>query len=718
MRVLQRIRSWASDDEAGWIEDGEVRPRVRALLPDESKSWPRNKHVFWLCGPVGCGKSAISQALAEEFANRGRLLGSFFFFRGSGDRSKIYRLAVTLAIQMSASIPSTAPLVEAGMKTPGFEGMSAGDQLTLLIFEPLKQIICGSSSASTLPESGNDEVKVEEPKPRSERRAWRRTIFPPLFKRRSPGSTLGPGDSATPPQTPRPASAQEDPFLIILDGLDECEDRIEAAHLIDAILRFVGQHPQVPLRLFIASRIEEHIRARIERPAVHIENVVDHPSSLDIENVCRHTFEQAAKETRVIRAYGQQWPSDEEISQLVSHAGGSFIFISTLLRYILDPEDMQRDGLTPMERLKLALDMNPGLDGLYTELLQSAKHISHFQEVVLTLALLKTPFPISCLARLLHLPSFKVVNVFVPLQSIIHVPEDDDKTEVTIFHSSLREFILDEARSHDIFPTAERHSCRINLAYEVCRIGYLRSTWDEEHESEVEKSLVSYAESYTLNRPQNDHWKDLADPIDPHVDFLVSLGQQQASKPEFQAAFGAFSCSIHFPGEASVDSNSWTCITIPNVLRRAILCLERLQHNRGDRASGMQNLKLLEAIYRKPLPDADTSIHRCMVMHSVIRLMNGVDEYTTCSSSFLDPAYYTAAWIYHLANAIGSDDDPDDSNVLSFLLSPYPASKPPANRPIKFTLDVPYTLVAIEHTVKVINGRVSMVWPFCKLATD
>ncbi|TEB09417.1 hypothetical protein FA13DRAFT_1107779 [Coprinellus micaceus] len=48
-----------------------------------------NPHILWIYGYAGCGKSAISQAVAEQLAQDGRLAASFFFFRGSGDRSRI-----------------------------------------------------------------------------------------------------------------------------------------------------------------------------------------------------------------------------------------------------------------------------------------------------------------------------------------------------------------------------------------------------------------------------------------------------------------------------------------------------------------------------------------------------------------------------------------------------------------------------------------------------
>jgi hypothetical protein len=113
-------------------------------------------------------------------------------------------------------------------------------------------------------------------------------------------------------------------------------------------------------------------------------------------------------------------------------------FSSVLLRYILDPEGSQNDGLTPMERFKLALNMNPGLDGLYQRILQGGKAVDCFSDIVYTLALLQDKVSIYDLSLILGIPPFKVVNALIPVQSIIQVPGDDRTRDVTMFHTSQR----------------------------------------------------------------------------------------------------------------------------------------------------------------------------------------------------------------------------------------------------------------------------------------
>ncbi|RXW16450.1 hypothetical protein EST38_g9398 [Candolleomyces aberdarensis] len=127
------------------------------------------------------------------------------------------------------------------------------------------------------------------------------------------------------------------------------------------MLKFFRANPTIPLRFFITTRIEQHIQDRLEVPEVILDNLDRHGSEHDIEMFVEAEFQREAKRNRVIRAYIQQhgnWPTAYDRHELIDHIQGSFIFGSTLLKYILWNKG---DGLTPMDRLPLALEMNPVL---------------------------------------------------------------------------------------------------------------------------------------------------------------------------------------------------------------------------------------------------------------------------------------------------------------------------------------------------------------------
>ncbi|KAJ2933102.1 hypothetical protein H1R20_g4001, partial [Candolleomyces eurysporus] len=283
-------------------------------------------HVYWTHGYVSCGKSAISQTLSRKYAEKGRLPASFFFCRNSGDRSKMTKFAVTLASQMVAAIPSTRLFVKAAVKAEpalATRGVSLATQLERLVYKPFQAVL------------------------------KRGLILKTLLK---------------------------GPFLIVIDGLDECEDKEEVKEFINHLLDFFKRHPSIPLRFFITSRVELHIQECLNTDGVLLDDLVTRGSEGDILTFLGTSFLVQAKKDLVIAAYIRghgQWPTRKDMKMLVHHIGGSFIFASIVFKYIIGPLD---DSLTPMTRLPLAFNMNPGLDGLYAHTLTRSRHLLHFTD--------------------------------------------------------------------------------------------------------------------------------------------------------------------------------------------------------------------------------------------------------------------------------------------------------------------------------------------------
>ncbi|RXW22625.1 hypothetical protein EST38_g3228 [Candolleomyces aberdarensis] len=394
--------------DASHTRDREISPPNSACFPGTRQeviqaivSWAKssllwNTHVLWLYGYVGCGKSAIALAIALKFERSNRLVGSFFFFRNTGDRSRMTKFATTLACQLAAAIPEAAPFIEKAVRAElGLLGSSSVvSQLRRLVYEPFKAAV-----------------------------GWGRLFRTILL---------------------------ESPFLIIIDGLDECEDRRDVQDFIDDMFEFFKENPFVPLRFFITSRVEQHIQGRLKHGQVRLENLVNHCSRDDIDTFISICFEDEKLRNPVVKAYIDthgDWPTKADKDQLVDHIGGSFIFGSGLFRYIVDPTN---DQSTPMERLPHTLKMNPGLDTLYAQTLARSQHLPHFPEIISTLALLFEPLPIVGIADLLGIEPFEVVRVLVNLQAIIHIPGTDE-LPVTFCHTSLRDFLTTESRSRYFF---------------------------------------------------------------------------------------------------------------------------------------------------------------------------------------------------------------------------------------------------------------------------
>ncbi|RXW17247.1 hypothetical protein EST38_g8604 [Candolleomyces aberdarensis] len=325
---------------------------------------------------------------------------------------------------MAAAIPQTEPFIREAVRrnpallSPPGEAVSLQDRMQCLVYEPFKAL---------------DGQK---------KRVWAQT---------------------------------QGPFLMVLDGLDECNDKDEVQELIDGMLAFFNNNPLIPLRVFITSRVEEHIQSRLGVPAVRLDNLVDHCSDDDIATFLDILFEDAGKRNSVIRAYVRQhgqWPTKSDRRELVEHIGGSFIFASAVFKFIMAVNTEANDPRTPMDRLPLALKMNPGLDGLYAQTLARSQHLPHFSDIISTIALLFEPFSTSAIAELLGIHIYEVVNVLVNLQAIIQVPGTDD-IPVTLCHTSLRDFLTTQSRSGDFFAHPSHH-VRLLLRFLECKLKYLQ----------------------------------------------------------------------------------------------------------------------------------------------------------------------------------------------------------------------------------------------------
>lgn len=371
---------------------------------DRSLVLPRTPHIMWVYGFAGCGKSALAQEMAKRYSRQNRLAGDFFFFRGSADRCQLGRLATTIASQVANAIPATVPLIEAavkanpGLATQGTTSLVA--QFDRLVYRPISSI--------------------------------RRKLLLKCLLRGS--------------------------VIIVLDGLDECEDREEVATFIEQMIDFFDKNPLVPLRVLVTSRVENHIHQRLHSSnQVRLLDLAHQTSNADIAAALDVAFEKG-KKNRII-ACDESWPPSDLKARLVQHIGGSFIFMTTILKILFSPSHI--DGRTPVDRLPLILDMAPNFDDLYRSILDPWKHLPHFQDVLSTVALSLEQLSISQIADVLRLRTVDVVHVLAHLHAIVQVP-DDDRTPVILWHSSLQDFLSSIERSGPFFTPPSYHR---NLAY-------------------------------------------------------------------------------------------------------------------------------------------------------------------------------------------------------------------------------------------------------------
>lgn len=274
-------------------------------------------HVIWLHGSAGYGKSAICRSLAKQLEESKTLAGSFFFFKTDPRRNSAKALIATLVYQIAYYAPEIRQYIaNAITDDPTIYRKSLKTQWVKLILEPVTQLAAGD------PLQGRSSIQKK---------------------------------------------------LILIDGLDECEDRDDRRDLFDAIRSCLDG----PFKLLITSRPEHDIRESFNTLSpIECIDLMHLPSFHDdIKLYLRDSFAQI-KRTHTRKDFAPSWPPEDLIKQLASKASGQFIYAQTVVKYI---EDTSFD---PEKRLNIILDSqttpqdhNPyaELDSLYCKILTSSK---------------------------------------------------------------------------------------------------------------------------------------------------------------------------------------------------------------------------------------------------------------------------------------------------------------------------------------------------------
>ena len=364
---------------------------------------------------AGYGKSAILHTIAEHYEKEGRLIGSFFFSRGAGDRSILRRLVPTLTYQLYHRVQATRRSIENVIEADPFVAtQSSAYQFQKLIIEPIR----AASSCNAFPS------------------------FSPL--------------------------------IIVIDALDECNDKTLMREFLEGLMRTFRENQELPLRVIITSRVEEHIQEALGTPSarsvVHRLSLLDFDARADIRAVFQSRLSTLYHEKhRLMQDVLSPWPSESDLDSVVAKSDGSFLFATTLIDHI------GSRGL-PQDNLHTALMAEGGLDPHYAQILADATRDNNFERVFGTVMLIRKSIPIVFLAHLLQLRSADIVQTLLGLQSILKIPDGDYHGAIRPVHPSLRDFLISPARSRDFFinPPAQH----LLIAADCLRVLAVRPTDD------------------------------------------------------------------------------------------------------------------------------------------------------------------------------------------------------------------------------------------------
>ncbi|KAJ7133778.1 hypothetical protein C8R46DRAFT_1015167 [Mycena filopes] len=375
-------------------------PGTRDTTSDDLLTWSQDDcsaaTVLWLHGSAGMGKSAIAQDFASRCQEAGILGASFFFKRGSPDRGTWKGLFPTIAYQLATSFAELEePIQRAVAKDKLVVGQTMRHQMQKLL--------------------------------------------------------LGPFYEAT--------SLRNLPPIIVLDGLDECEDHSTQVPLLKLLFDVIRTRT-LPARVLVVSRPEPHIREVIEAAENFgicrtLELRPDNSALADLRHYLSEEFSRIRESQRLWGLHLEaNWPGQDTINHLVQKSSGTFIYAATVVRYVDDQYSH------PTEQLSRVLNLDPQstapLDTLYTEvlsrvpdrvLLQRILHaVVHVQQVGWA-----DPEDIDAALQICNGTTYLTLR---SLHSLLDVPQPRiigyPFRGVKFKHMSFRDFLTDPTRSTDL----------------------------------------------------------------------------------------------------------------------------------------------------------------------------------------------------------------------------------------------------------------------------
>ncbi|KAB5593568.1 hypothetical protein CTheo_2957 [Ceratobasidium theobromae] len=364
---------------------------TRTAIMSEMNNWsldPNAPDLYLMSGMAGTGKTTIACSFSSRLEEREQLAASFFCTRTSPECRDASRIVPTIAYQLARySTPYQIALCEVLDKDPDIGSKDIVKQFERLLKGPLLKV------KATIPEN----------------------------------------------------------LVVVIDALDECDDRRSTKLVLDLIFRFA---PGLPLKFFTTSRPEPEIYSKMiaqsstSRTILHLHEIETSLVQADIELYLKEELDPIS-------------PSKDDIIQLATRSGNLFIYAATLVRYIQPDEG----SIDPQRRLRTALAITPEstnkyaeIDGLYTTVLKTAlqrkgmdsEEAADVHAVLWTVLCVQEPINVDTLLTLSGInDTRRTVSVLQPLRSVVHLSETTGL--VSTLHASFPDFMFTKERSDTLF---------------------------------------------------------------------------------------------------------------------------------------------------------------------------------------------------------------------------------------------------------------------------
>ena len=354
---------------------------------------PQERHVFWLNGLAGTGKSTIAQTFSKMVAQNGTLGASFFCSRDYLNRKELRNIFPTIAYQLACQYPSFRNrILRTIKKDPSIASASLISQLEDLIIDPLSS----TNISCVIVIDALDECIDDQPASALLSVLGRYAKNLPLIKIFITGR----------PET-RIHKGFRLPFL-------EPLTQIFSLHGIEL------------------AKVDKDIRLYLREKLIAVAE--------------RRNFDLA-----------DSWPCEEDLTTLTKKSSGLFIFASTLARFIEseDHDPIEQLRLIVNFPNSTIHEGRAGIDPLYAQVLEHASSdvkdtavFANFRKVVGAVILAFNPLSRTQIAKLLDISPSLIPATLRYLHSVLLIPNDASK-EIRIFHKSFSDFMQNRDHCSD-----------------------------------------------------------------------------------------------------------------------------------------------------------------------------------------------------------------------------------------------------------------------------
>lgn len=254
-------------------------------------------------------------------------------------------------------------------------------------------------------------------------------------------------------------------IIIIIDGLDECQDPRAQNEILLLIGSTFRTPSSSPARFLVASRPEPNIRKTFEHASLRqiTRRIVlddSYNPERDIRTFLLAGFAEIHENCEIMASVPTPWPSRGILDLLVQRSSGQFIYASTVLKFVGD------ENFPPVGRLDAVINASDRralseLDDLYLQILSTSHpdNAGLFRRILGMILVARSP-TCELLDILLGLESGHTRLMLRGLHSLLSIPDfpsnpkypfNPSYPSIVILHKSFSDFLQDHSRSGGFF---------------------------------------------------------------------------------------------------------------------------------------------------------------------------------------------------------------------------------------------------------------------------